>query len=103
MEFNGSLFRLALLAILIGAFAFMGGFENPASVAGEFHNAQRLTKAWLACVALFCGGAISVSVIDHYVGTLDRTNMRFLYIVIGLGLMTAGVLWGRALREGVSL
>lgn len=47
---------------------------------------QRLTKAWLACVLLIPAGAGRATVVDHFVGTLDRSNLRWLYVLLGLGL-----------------
>jgi hypothetical protein len=38
---------------------------------------------------------VCVSIIDHMVGTLDRSNIRFAYVVLGI-LMMAGT--GIALR-----
>ncbi len=54
------------------------------------------------CMALFVGGAVSVSVIEHIIGLLDPTNLRPAYVFIGVILMVAGVLWLRALKEGVA-
>ena len=54
------------------------------------------------CMALFVGGAVSVSVIEHIIGLMDPTNLRPAYVFIGVILMVAGVLWLRALKEGVA-
>lgn len=49
------------------------------------------------CVILFVTGAVSVSVVDHFVGTLDRSNLRIIYIAVGLALMIGAVVWGSGL------
>lgn len=54
------------------------------------------------CMALFVGGAVSVSVIEHQMGHMDPTNLRPAYVFIGVVLMVAGVLWLRALKEGTA-
>jgi hypothetical protein len=48
---------------------------------------------------MFISGATCASVVDHYVGTLDRSNIRLLYIIVGVVLMTAASLWIRGMRS----
>ncbi len=95
MDYNFSPLRLLILAASIVAFWLLDGFTvpvvNPARP-GQF------TKAWSYCVLLYGLGAICVSVVDHYVGLIDRKNIRALYIVLGLGLMAGSCFWLRSLR-----
>lgn len=100
MEFDFSLRRSLLLAALVGAFAFWGGFSAPE--VSEYHHSRHVHRAWFMCIVLFVGGAVSVSVIEHTVGLMDPTNLRPAYVFIGVILMVAGVLWLRALKEGVA-
>lgn len=100
MEFDFSLRRLLLLALLLSAFAFWGGFSAPE--VSEYHQSQHVYEAWFMCMALFVGGAVSVSVIEHKMGHMDPTNLRPAYVFIGVVLMVAGVLWLRALKEGTA-
>ena len=102
MEFNFSASRLILLASLIAAFWWFGGFSIGVPH-DAFHDPGRVTKAWLYCVILFFTGAGSASVIDHYVGTLDRWNMRVAYVLLGVALMVGSSLWMAALKRSLSL
>ena len=99
MEFNFALSRLALLAAFIAAFWLLGGFSSPVLPDDSIHHAGRVTKAWHYCVLLYLGGAISASVVDHFTGNLDRSNLRLAYILIGVALMAGSWLWQRHLRE----
>jgi hypothetical protein len=49
-------------------------------------------------IILFVIGAGCVTVVEHEVGTLDRTNLRPLYLVLGTILMAAAIIWTRSLR-----
>jgi hypothetical protein len=91
MELNFGLGRLALFAVLVGGFALLGGFSRPE--AQEPFDAIRVAKAQRYCVILFLGGAACAALVDHSVGTLDRTNLRFLYILLGVALMAGGGWW----------
>jgi hypothetical protein len=99
MEFNFSLRRSLLLAALLGAFALFGGFSAPEM--SEYHHSRHVSRAWFMCIVLFVGGAVSFSIIEHTIGLMDPTNLRPAYVFIGLVLMLSGVLWLRALKEGV--
>lgn len=103
MELNLSVGRLSFLIALILAFSVSGGFSTP-EVASESYTMmpRRLSKAWTYCILLFLGGAVSVSVIDHTVGTMDRSSIRFLYVIFGVILMTSSIAWQRGLREAAA-
>jgi hypothetical protein len=98
MEFNFSLPRLLILAACIVAFWLLDGFTVPEVRRDETVDPHRFRKAWTYCVLLFAIGAVSASVVDHYVGNIDRSNIRLLYIVIGIGLMVGSWFWLRNLR-----
>ena len=97
MEFNFSLKRLALLAACLVAFFLLGGFSQPEVPQGVLTN--RINDAWLKIVLLFVGGAVCVSVIDHVTGTLDPTNLRAAYVVLGVLMMAGSVIWLRAFKD----
>ena len=50
-------------------------------------------------ITLFAIGAGCVTIVEHETGTLDRTSLRWLYILLGVILMVAAVTWTRALRQ----
>ena len=102
MEMNFSFRRVLIFVGLVGVFAWWGGFSPPSVVDDSSLSLRRVGRAWRYCVLLFLSGAVCVSVIDHYVGTMDRSNIRLAYIILGCLLMGSGVLWLRGLRVGVA-
>lgn len=102
MEFNFSLPRLAILLACTALFWLLGGFDLPGVAEAGYHSPARLTRAWFYCILMFLGGAVCVSVVDHHVGNIDRTNLRFLYILVGALLMGGSYLWLRLLGEAAS-
>ncbi|HCN30917.1 MAG TPA: hypothetical protein DIT64_19810 [Verrucomicrobiales bacterium] len=101
MEFNFSLSRILLFAALAASFAVFIGFTPPAVPADSMLDPRRVSKAWSYCALLYLGGAVSASLIDHYVGTLDRSNLRLLYMLLGAALMIGSSLWLRGLSQAV--
>jgi hypothetical protein len=47
------------------------------------------------------GAAGSTTLVDHFVGNLDRSDLRLLYLILGVLLMLSSLLWLHVLREGV--
>lgn len=101
MEFNFGFGRLALLAICLGVFLALGGFSVPDAAEESFFHSRKTQKAWFYCVVLFIGGAVSATLIDHRVGLMDPTNIRYLYILIGGILMVSAMLWLRSLKAAI--
>jgi hypothetical protein len=87
MSINVSIGRLAQLAACIALFVTLGGFSDPAMN----------QRAWLRLFLIFVAGAVSFSMVDHEVGLMDRTNLRFAYLVGGGVLMVASLVWLRAI------
>lgn len=98
MEYNFSIRRLLLLAGCLGLFAILGGFTPPKADRDRGVDPQRQRKAWTYCLVLFVAGSVAVSLIDHVTGTMDPTNLRPAYIVLGSVMMLAGALWLRSLK-----
>lgn len=61
----------------------------------------RITKAWTYCIILYLVGVGSATIVDHFVGNLDRSNLRLIYLILGVLLMLSSLLWLHVLREGV--
>ena len=101
MEIHFTLRRVAVLVALIALFWFLGGFSNPGLDPGGYLDSHRITKAWTYCIILYLAGAGSATIVDHFVGNLDRSNLRLLYIILGVLLMLSSLLWLHVLREGV--
>lgn len=98
MEFNFSIQRLLLLVAFLAIFTTIGGFTPPSLSPDSMLDPRRVAKAWMYCVLLFISGAACASVVDHFVGTLDRSNIRLLYIIIGVALMIGSTMWIRGLQ-----
>lgn len=101
MNFNFDLPRLLLFALCLGAFAAFGGFSPPARDRAEQQTLAitNTTDPWLKCVTLFIAGAVCVSLVDHRVGLMEPTNLRPLYIILGLIVMAAAGAWLYAIKH----
>ncbi|HVJ44840.1 MAG TPA: hypothetical protein VM511_00535 [Luteolibacter sp.] len=95
MEFNITLKRMAVFLGFILVFALLGGFSNP--------GRSELFKSWIYVIALFGAGAVSASFVDHWAGLIDRTNIRWLYIVLGILAMGSSVVWLHVLRSSAEI
>src|SRR6218665_1585148 len=100
MEFTFTWKRVLLFAGCMLVFGLLGGFSNPIPES-EYFSTRRVTKAWFYCIALFTAGAGSVSLVDHVVGLMDRTNIRWLYVILGVLLMGSALIWLHVLRSAV--
>ena len=91
MSFNFGPLRVLTLILCFVGFWLLGGFDMAGlSSAGGLMSAARI---WLASVMMFIFGAVCVSLIDHESGHMEpRTNLRGLYIALGVLLM-AGACW----------
>lgn len=101
MNFNFDFPRLLLLALCLGAFAILGGFSPPAldRATQQTLSITNTTDPWLKCVTLFIAGAVCVSLVDHRVGLMEPINLRPLYIVLGVIVMSASAAWLYAIKH----
>ena len=97
MEFTFTPLRIGILVALLAGFAFVGGFDFP----DDTH--ARMTRAWLYSVIFFSLGAVCVTIVDHWVGNLDRSNLRWLYIVLGVLCMGGGLMNQHVLKERMKI
>jgi hypothetical protein len=97
MELSFTPVRSLILIILLVLFWFLDGFEF-VSGAGRY-----IGKAWLYSVALYGIGAIMVSIVDHWVGNLDRSNLRWLYVFMGVLSIGGSLMYQHILRERVKI
>jgi hypothetical protein len=95
MEFNFSPLRVAVLVILFVVFAVYGGFTIPEGLP------SRMMRTWSLSVLLFALSAISATVVDHWIGNLDRSNLRWFYIVLGVAGMAGAALMQHVAQEQV--
>ena len=75
-----------------------GGFSNFGWGGGVEIDVERLRRAWPKFFALFACGGVSSSFVDHYVGHMPPSNLRPVYVIIGLAMMSIAVLLLLSLR-----
>lgn len=97
MEFALSSLRIGALISLLALFGLLGGFGFPED------SFRYLTRAWMGSVLLFVLGAVSATIVDHWVGNLDRSNLRWLYIVLGVLGMGGGLMYQHVLRSRMEI
>lgn len=102
MSFTLAPFRMLILLICLGAFYAFGGFDSPVVSEDAYQAPAKVKQAWFKCVLMFVAGAVSVSLVDHHVGLFEPTNLRTLYVIIGLALMVGASLWLNALKTAVA-
>lgn len=102
MTYNFAISRLALFAFCLVAFYLLGGFTAPEISEDSMMNPPQVNRAWILCVTLFLVGAGSVSLVDHYVGLMEPSNIRLVYVIIGVLLMGGSFVWQRSLKEGAA-
>ncbi|HEX5790973.1 MAG TPA: hypothetical protein VFY13_07450 [Luteolibacter sp.] len=101
MSVNFSIRRILPLLALLILFAICGGFSPWTPAPDAMIEPTRLTKGWFYCVLMFLSGAVSATLIDHEVGSLDRTSLRSLYVILGVLLMLGSGFWMYSLRDAV--
>jgi hypothetical protein len=97
MEFKFTPARIGILVILLAGFWLLGGFEFPGS---DFSN---LRKPWLYSVLMFAGGSVCATIVDHWVGNLDRTNLRWLYVLLGVLLIGGSFMYQHVLKTQMDM
>jgi hypothetical protein len=97
MEFTFTPVRTGILAILLVAFWLLGGFEFPGA------GFAYLRRAWLYSVLLFGLGSVCATIVDHWVGNLDRSNLRWLYVVMGVLCMGGAFMYQHVLNSRMKI
>ena len=98
MELTFTPLRTAILLLLLAAFWWMGGLDT-----SYLHHNRYMGRAWLISVVIFVTGSGMISIVDHWVGTLDRMNLRWLYVVMGLLMVGGSLMYQNVLRERVKI
>ncbi|MEK7950914.1 hypothetical protein [Luteolibacter soli] len=97
MEFAFTSIRVGILVVLLAAFWLLGGFNFPV---GDFSYLQ---KAWTYSVVMLVSGSVCATIVDHWVGNLDRSNLRWLYVVLGVLLIGGGFMYQHVLKERMQI
>jgi len=102
MRLNFSLIRLIILVAALLVFSLFEGFSPPdVEHAESLADENAIKRAWFISLGLFFLGAVAVSIIDHKVGLLDPTNLRLLYVVVGVALMIFSIYWQGSIKRNV--
>lgn len=95
MDLNFKPTRVAVLVILMAGFALLGGFSLPPELP------SRMVRSWALMILLFTVSSISATVVDHWIGNLERSNLRWFYIVVGIAGMVGAIALMQVLKEGI--
>ena len=98
MEYNFHPVRLAIFVACIVVFALFGGFKPQRFENADGTSTAYLDQRWTRIELLFIAGAAAAAFVDHKVGTMDRTSLRWAYVFIGTVVMIVAVLWLRSVR-----
>lgn len=97
MELNFTPWRVAAFLFLVVAYAVHGGFAIPPDLA------RHLFRLWLSTLLLFLTSAVSATLVDHWVGLLDRSNLRWFYIVVGVSGMGGSLVLLHLFRKQLAM
>lgn len=98
MEFTFTPIRIGIFICLLAVFWFFDGFTHPAIRLDLGDEAPRyLLTTWGLCMALFITGASSATLVEHWAGNIDPTNLQAFYITIGIILMAIALFWNHAI------
>jgi hypothetical protein len=101
MSFNFGPVRLIIFVVCVLVFWFFSGFEN--TVPGEEGTRVALGGAWIRPLIMYFVGAVGVSFIDHYIGTLERQNLRLVYLIGGTVLMVGAIVMLRSAKAALAI
>ena len=85
MELKLTPLRVGILIALIVGYTLIGGLVIPGDLP------RQAMGGWVMTILLFLVGAILATVVDHRIKAVDRTTVRWFYVVAGLGAMTIAV------------
>lgn len=98
MELTFTPVRIGIFLCLLIAYWFLDGFTHPATRLDiDGITPYYLLRIWVLCMTLFIAGAASATLIEHWAGNLDPTNLQALYIVFGVLLIAVAVAWNHSL------
>jgi hypothetical protein len=97
MEFTFTPIRAGILVVLLAAFWLLGGFEFPT---GDFSYLQR---AWFYSVLMFVLGSVCATIVDHWIGNLDRSNLRWLYVLLGVLCIGGSFMYQHVLKSRMEI
>ena len=97
MELKFTPWRVGVFLVLVTAYAVHGGFALPGDLS------RSMMRMWLVTLLLFLASAVSATLVDHWVGLMDRSNLRWFYIVVGIAGMVGALVMLHVFRERLAL
>lgn len=52
---------------------------------------------------MFVAGAVSISIVDHWVGNVESSNIRILYVIARILLMAVALVWQTMLKSSLEV
>lgn len=101
MSINFGPLRLITFVICVMAFWALDGFVN--TVPDADGHPVSLGGAWVRPLLMFFLGAVMVSFVDHYIGNVERQNLRWLYLLVGVGLMVGSYYMIKAAKAAAAV
>lgn len=92
MDLNFSLPRTLVFVGCLVALWYLGGYRYPLQPEALV-NGRTAGQSWMLAHLLYLVGAGSFALIDQRVGPEKEINLRLVYLVAGIGMMTASVIW----------
>lgn len=100
MSFNFGPIRLIIFIVCVLVFWSFKGFEG--TVVDAEGTRHALGGGWVRPMIMFFVGAVGASFIDHYIGTLERQNLRLVYIIGGTILMVGAIVMMRSAKAAIA-
>ncbi len=95
------LIQLTIFAALLALFWSFGGFQVPEIAPGDYRSSGRVSKAWLAIVALYVAGCLLLVWGSEISRFLDTDAPEIAYHIIGGIVVAAAIGWHLAMKSTV--
>ena len=57
----------------------------------------------MTCILMFVAGAVSISIVAHWVGNVESSNIRILYVIARILLMAVALVWQTMLKSSLEV
>lgn len=91
MEFHVTPLRAAALIVLIAGFVLLAVLAPEAAHVAGPGTQRAMGRAIGSAAMTFLAGAVAATLVEHRVGLIDRVNLRYVYIILGVAGMGFGV------------
>lgn len=87
--------RIGIFVVLLVLFGLLGGFTPP-------EGSVRGMRLWILLMVLYVGGGACATMGDQTYGTIDRSSLRFLYLVGGIIAIMIAIFLNQTMFEKVA-